>query len=682
MPPLVMHLIFYPASKGAWSTALTSHRAFNADAAVPGLAFPTVLLAEDGSKPPPIKHDLDQAESSIAVVLADDEMVVEEEIPAGRSSWPAFVAGIAEQCKAGCHRFLPVQLSESAWPLHENLRTINFIRAFTKDTLASLERRIVVEICRFLLGLERGTIVPITVFLSHATQDIETQPTIFKDLVAHLQATQPVAAWVDSGQIQPGDSFEEAIEKGVRDAAVLALVTSHYSRRPWCRREILFAKKYDCPLVVVDGLDAFAKKYDCPLVVVDGLDAIDTRTFPYMGNVPAVAWSTGGAQRAVDLLLKEQLRHLYIRKVLARSRKPGDCVLWSPPELSTVVSFPSGSDVLYPDPPLGDEEIEVIRPLDHKVETPLQRAAQNRTLSGKKIALSISEADAPGRVGMFQDHLDAALIDISRHLLVRGATLVYGGHLGSTGYTTALFDLVRAHQQQSTLPPVERLVNYAGWPLPLTTQQRANFKEVATFIRTDMPAGVADLEPDTFVRDPSFFAADTATRRYAWARGMTLMREQQTRETDARIAIGGKMGPTVTAQPDGTKKTSWYSGRIPGVFEEILLSLEANKPVYPCGAFGGAAAAAVELLQGRVPREFTWEYQKQAPHAEPMREMFAARGIVWKDYPEMAAFFCATVGVSGLSRVNRLSEEENRELFACRDVPRLIELLLIGLSRI
>ena len=158
------------------------------------------------------------------------------------------------------------------------------------------------------------------------------------------------------------------------------------------------------------------------------------------------------------------------------------------------------------------------------------------------------------------------------------------------------------------------------------------------------------------------------------------MRERQTADTDACIAIGGKMGPTVTAMPDGTKKTSWYSGRIPGVFEEILLSLEARKPVYLCGAFGGATAAAVELLQGRIPREFSWDYQKQAPHSEALRGLLAEHGMAWKDYPEMAAF-CAAVGVNGVSRVNGLSDEENRELFYCREVPRLIELLLIGLAR-
>jgi SLOG cluster2/TIR domain len=663
MPPFLVHLVFHPASTAARGVALALHRALNADTALPGLAVPTVLLAEDGSGFPPVRHDLDQAGQSAVIVLADDDMVIEEAVPAGRSSWPAFVADIARRCGDGKHRFLPVQLSESAWPLHDDLKSINFIRAYTKEDLSRLERRIVVELCRFLLGSGRGTRVPITVFLSHAKQDINKPPTVFREMVAHLEATQPVSAWVDSGQIEPGASFAAAIEEGVREAAVLALLTSNYSSRPWCRREILFAKKYNRPLVVVDALDS-----------------IDLRAFPYIGNVATLAWSSEGAQRAVDLLLKEQLRHLHVDMLLKRAGKPADIVLTSPPELSTVVSLPKGGHVLYPDPPLGDEEIEVLKALDLRVETPLQRAAGNRAIGGKKVALSISEADAPERVGMFGDHLDAALLEISRHLLVRGATLAYGGHLGSAGYTTALFDLVRAHQETSGLPPVERIINYVGWPLPLTREQRAKFKSMATFVRTAMPPDVAALEPETFLAEPQFFPADSPARRYAWARGMTLMRAQQAAETDARIAIGGKMGPTVTAMPDGGKKLNWYSGRIPGVAEEILLSLKADKPVYLCGAFGGATSTVIDLLQRKSPGDFTWDRQKQAPHAEAMRELYDQNHVAWESYEEMSDF-CAGIGVRGLSQMNHLTEAENLELFGCRDLPRLIELLVTGLTR-
>ena len=106
-------------------------------------------------------------------------MVIEDTVPPGRMSWPDFVASIAKDCTSGGHRFLPVQLSESAWPLHDDLKSINFIRAFTPADLSRLERTIVVELCRYLLGSGRGTSVPITVFLSHAKADISKPPTVF-----------------------------------------------------------------------------------------------------------------------------------------------------------------------------------------------------------------------------------------------------------------------------------------------------------------------------------------------------------------------------------------------------------------------------------------------------------------------------------------------------------------------
>jgi hypothetical protein len=46
----------------------------------------------------------------------------------------------------------------------------------------------------------------------------------------------------------------------------------------------------------------------------------------------------------------------------------------------------------------------------------------------------------------------------------------------------------------------------------------------------------------------------------------------------------------------------------------------------------------------------------------------------------MAKIF-AEAGVAGLSRANHLSEDENRELFRCRDAPRLADLVVTGIER-
>lgn len=666
--PFLVHVVFHPDSVDARAFASSFRDALNGDNRLPGLRVPVVALAEDGTSWPPPRHDLDEAKRSAVIVLADDNMVVGDQAPAGRVGWPRFVADLARQCGSTAHRILPVQWSESAWPLHEDLSTINFIRAYAQSATERdgwLERRLVIELCRFLLGQDRGDKVPVRVFLSHAKQDINTPPDLFTAVATHLSNTQPVESWIDSAKIEPGKNFGDAILEGVRDSAVMVLATANYSTRPWCRREVLAAKKYGQPMIVVDGLHG-----------------VDARSFPYVGNVPVVAWNVDGPRHAVDVLLKEVLRVEHMKCVLKRQAPQSTCVLTSAPELLTLAMLPTSAPVLYPDPPLGDEEEEVLKSLGHRLETPLQRAGAARTLAGRTIALSISESDDIRRRGLFPANLDDALMEISRQLLVRGTALAYGGHLGSEGYTISLFDLVRAHLNVSTLPPAERIVNYTGWPVPWATvpvKQRAKYQNYVTYRRTPRPVDVGALDPAAFVDEPTYFPADSPARRYAWARGMSAMREQQSEETDARIVLGGKVGPTLTAQPDGSKKVDWYHSRMPGVIEEALLTLKAKRPLYVCGAFGGAGALIVDLLERRTREDFTWEYHRKAPHAEAMRELYKQQRVEWWDYPEMKSFV-ANIGVDGLSILNGLSAAENRELFACRDLPRLVELVLAGLA--
>src|SRR5262249_8173952 len=107
---------------------------------------------------------------------------------------------------------------------------------------------------------------------------------------------------------------------------------------------------------------------------------------------------------------------------------------------------------------------------------------------------------------------------------------------------------------------------------------------------------------------------------------------------------------------------------------------KGGQPLYLIGAFGGAARLVIDLLEGRPRHEFTWEFQKAAPHAKAMRALYDAHGPTWEDYDDMANRFAST-GVTGLAARNRLTAQENRELFSSRDVTRIVELLLEGLTR-
>ena len=115
------------------------------------------------------------------------------------------------------------------------------------------------------------------------------------------------------------------------------------------------------------------------------------------------------------------------------------------------------------------------------------------------------------------------------------------------------------------------------------------------------------------------------------------------------------------------------------MLEEVVLSAQAGQPLFLIGAFGGAAALAIDLLEGKQRPEASWEYQKRAPHAEGMRELYEQCGQTWWDYPQMVELLRNT-GVAGINPL--LSEDENRELFHSRDISRMIELILAGLGNI
>jgi hypothetical protein len=230
---------------------------------------------------------------------------------------------------------------------------------------------------------------------------------------------------------------------------------------------------------------------------------------------------------------------------------------------------------------------------------------------------------------------------------------------------------------------VRRIVNYRGWPLPrLTDDQLAKYEKVAETIELERPADVGETLDRDFTPKPEFFFAEKSPRhRFAWARGMTEMRTLQADKVKsgvvARIVLGGTFGPTDKVTEAGILKKQWYMSRIPGVFEEVILSAMAGQPVFLVGAFGGVAKLLIDVMR-RIPREeATWEYQKQAPFAPEMKQIYLDRGLPWLDYPEMVSLL-QQKGFAGLNPT--LSEQEQAELAETLDFSRILELLLQGLN--
>jgi len=667
--PLLVQFEFHPASKEAAAAAEYLHEVLNADPAVPGLRIPTAFTPDDGSGEPPEPAVATEADRVLVVLLADDHLAVaaSKRTKSGRT-WGEYATKLREITEAAGHRFMPVQLTESAWPIDKRLDDTNFLRAWAIEGVEErhkfIARRLVHLLIRRLRArTENEDAPPVTIFLSHTKMDLEHEPRVVKTLLAHLTATQPEKTWFDSGDISTGSRFAHEIEKGVKDSALLVIVTDSYSSRSWCRKEVLFAKHHQRPVVIVDAVQER-----------------ETRRFPYSGNTPVIRWKAQDAQGVVDLLLREVLRHAYAEESLKQRKREGDVVLPAGPELVTIVHHRKDKDqpvVLYPDPPLGPEELEVLERSGVRVETPLQRHALAHDLRSRNltVALSVSGAEDLGRYGLRPAHLDSILLDLSRYLLVAGVRLAYGGHLGPESYTLRLADLLRDPivEQLRGTPSTEQaspeLITYLPWPMLASVRDEARLGLLVDMRRCDRPSDIDETIDPSFVATPDVeVPSDTPVRRFAWSRGLTTMRQRQTSEMSARVVVGGKLG----------RQDTPYLGRMPGVLEEALFAIRAQRPVYLIGAFGGCARLVLDALDGIERAELTSAYHEPLPHAPELKKLYADRSLKWDEFETIAAELKAC-GISGLK--NGLSVDENRELATSRSAERIVELVLQGLQQ-
>lgn len=256
--------------------------------------------------------------------------------------------------------------------------------------------------------------------------------------------------------------------------------------------------------------------------------------------------------------------------------------------------------------------------------------------------------------------------------------LAYGGHLGSAGYTVRLADLLydptieqlRGEPAPEAGQPAE-LVAYLAWPNASTPVDIARLNSGSALVdvrRCARPDGLDETLDAAFIATPSTeIPVNSAMRRFAWSRGLTIMRQQQTEDAAARVVVGGRLGPT----GDG------YRGRMPGVLEEALLSIRAERPLYLVGSFGGCARLIFDALEGRTRPELHWDYQKVAPFSEELRLLYQQRGEPWDEYDTIVNEL-KKCGLAGLK--NGLTKEENRELVTTRSAERIIELVIMGLQ--
>jgi hypothetical protein len=316
----------------------------------------------------PIAIDFSLAERNAVIVLVDNEMFADDNFS---SYFKSIIANDASN-----KRLFPIALSKYAYDVAVEVKE-QFIRLNTitdpDETIEfalrcnKLKSELLHDLSRLLLDMKASNDAlpdnnhqPVKLFISHAKKDGETIAINFRN---YIRTATKLNSFFDANDIANGFDFETEIANGVKNSVLVVFQTDAYASREWCRIEVITAKRYKSPIVIVNAINQGEK-----------------RSFPYSGNAPSIRWNNN-FDEIIDLALLQMLYNLYNDQVLKIYREiytTGNEIqveyLTMPPELFNyldIVKLKKESKkpimVLYPDPPLGNEELKLLNELDDDI---------------------------------------------------------------------------------------------------------------------------------------------------------------------------------------------------------------------------------------------------------------------------------------------------------------------------
>lgn len=557
------------------------------------------------------------------------------------SAWANYINELVNDEKNGVVKVLPVALCQYAFDINHELgkqqyiRLKNFnIRDCWKEFLIRFYDDLIRTLCKSQEKLQ--------IFISHTKKD-EDRMGIEKanELKAYLRADTKLNSFYDANDILDGYSFGDQITENLKKSLLIILETSTYSDREWCRIEAIVGKENYVPTVVVSLFNGMIP-----------------RTFPYLGNTPKIRFDANWDE-VICLLLRTALDKYYEERYLENFSQANSKVIPMMPEFINIGKVDGVNQILYPEPPLGNEELEVVKRQFPTItfNTPSQIFAASRFLEGKNVAISISESPDSSSLGIGKAMFEDLSIELARHLLVSGAHLVYGGDLRPGGFTELFKDLAYQYgiyEKDKTLK--NYFTNYLAWPIyiGMTPATQAEYKSCRVHCQK---AAIPDIIP-VALRD-LMVPPTTVENMYYWAESLRAMRQEMESHIDARIILGGRI--------------TGFKGYMPGLYEEATYAAKANHPLFLLGGFGGASARLIQLIKGETSSEKLFaeccsnhSYQDFVSYLDKEKEEMNFKALdVFSNNMDVLK--------------NGLSKEDNERLFVTTNVTEIIALVLKGL---
>jgi len=312
-----------------------------------------------------------------AVVILIDQYMFND------SAWRLKINNLLKN-KPKSTRVFPISFSKYAYDFNpEFLSRIQFIKTEQQTPVIGnyfevnnkiIKYRLLENISKFIFNIDeefdakKDSDPPIKLFISHAKVDGLDLAEKFKN---HIYGKTKLIAFFDANDIADGHNFEQEIKKHINSSAFVIFNTDEYSNRKWCRKEVIIAKRYRCPIIAVTHL----KKGE-------------RRSFPYSGNFPTIIWNDN-FEEIINLILaqviSDKYNELYLENIVTmyELREKHNCiVLPKAPELFNYIDIENFKKennnvkpfvVLYPDPPIGIEELNLLNDINNEIKfiTPL-----------------------------------------------------------------------------------------------------------------------------------------------------------------------------------------------------------------------------------------------------------------------------------------------------------------------
>ena len=270
------------------------------------------------------------------------------------------------------------------------------------------------------------------------------------------------------------------------------------------------------------------------------------------------------------------------------------------------------------------------------------KIVRQNALANVDVAISVSESADLGRLGLTEFHCRIAVAELARAVILAGGRITYGGRIGSDNYTEVIIDeaqryaagrcvitviLARSEYSKLTCEELHEVDRRLGVSGRLLLVDELGHQHSISQLQD------VDLVPPTDV-----------------ARSLSAMREFVTANSDARVIVGGKLAD--------------YQGSLPGIIEEAISCLAADRPLYVAGGYGGAAAA--------VAGQLGYDDQEWAP----------------ANFPQGSASLEIKKALSGLSAAmtsqpanDGLTESERSQLASSHRAGDVATLVVSGLAR-